>query len=394
MISVTEAKALMMAAVPEPMVIDLPIADASGYFSGEDIRAPYDHPLFDCSAVDGYAFRFQDLRSAMHVRDEVQAGGTLEKGVGPTQCVRIFTGAEVPKGADTVVMQEHCTREGETITVDDTRLVQGGNIRKKGEQIEAGGMVVEKGTFLNASAMGLLASVGVVSIPVGRVPEVAIIRTGGEFTEPGSTPAPGRIFSSNDLMLSVALKEIGISQENEVFTARDSMDELRRSFEHALNVSDVVLCTGGVSVGDHDLVLPVLEQMGAEIVFHRVAQKPGKPMLFAKINGKFVFGLPGNPRAVMVLFWVYVVPFLRAMQGANDPGPRIDVLRLRDPLVIKGDRAEFRAAMVRDGHVELLRDDGSHMLQSLVHADVLAYVPESTRSYGKDDPIEVHWLPK
>ena len=394
MISVSEAKRLMMAAVPDPVVIDLPIAKASDHFAGSDIRAPFDHPLFNCSAVDGYAFHFEDVHGPMQVCDEVQAGGTLDNAVGPAQCVRIFTGAEVPEGADTVVMQEYCTRDGDMITVDDARLVRGGNIRKQGEQIKAEGTVVVKGTFLNASAIGLLASVGVVTVPVGRVPEVSIIRTGGEFTEPGATPAPGKIFSSNDLMLSVALKEVLSCAGNEVFTARDSMDELRWSFERALEVSEVVICTGGVSVGDHDLVLPVLQQMGAELIFHCVAQKPGKPMLFARINGKFVFGLPGNPRAVMVLFWEYVVLFLQAMQGAADPGLKSNVLKLRDPLVVKGDRAEFRAAIVRDGHVELLRDEGSHMLHSLVHADVLAYVPENRRSYLKDYPIEVHWLPK
>lgn len=394
MISVAEAQRLMMAAVPDPVVTDLPIAMSFGHFSGADVRAPYDHPLFNCSAVDGYAFRFEDVTSTMLVCDELQAGATLKNAVGPAQCVRIFTGAEVPDGVDTVVMQEYCTREGDTITINDPRIARGGNIRWQGEQIKAGGTVVEKGTYLNASAIGLLASVGVVTVPVGRVADVSIVRTGGEFTEPDGIPAPGRIFSSNDLMLSVALKELAPFAASTIFTARDSMDELRTTLERALDVSQVVICTGGVSVGDHDLVLPVLQQMGAELVFHRVAQKPGKPMLFAKIKDKFVFGLPGNPRAVMVLFWEYVVPFLRAIQGAKDPGLKADVLKLRDQLVVRGDRAEFRAASVRDGQVVLLRDEGSHMLQSLIHADVLAYIPENKRSYLKDDPIEVHWLPK
>ena len=156
----------------------------------------------------------------------------------------------------------------------------------------------------------------------------------------------------------------------------------------------MLITTGGVSVGDHDLIRPVLESMGAVIHFHNVAQKPGKPMLFATLNGKPVFGLPGNPRAVMVLYYEFVLPYLRAMQGATDPWPRTDHVPLAQALTAKGDRAEFRAARLQAGKVSLLADEGSHMLRSLIDADALAYLPSNKRTWGEGEPIEVHYLPR
>lgn len=394
MITVSQAKQLMMRSVPDPIMIEVALEKAHGHFAGSNITAPYDHPLFNCSAVDGYAIRFDDVKGPMKVIEELQAGGKLDRSIDIAQCARIFTGAMVPDGADTVVMQEYCTRTDNIVSVIDPRLVRGGNIRKQGEQLRVGDVAVEQGALLNASAIGLLASVGVNRVLVGRVPQVSIIRTGGEFVDPDSDPLPGKIFSSNDMMLIAALNKVGINATGKNHNAKDDADDLRGAFERALADSDLTICTGGVSVGDHDLVLPVLQQIGAEVIFHRVAQKPGKPMLFATINGKFVFGLPGNPRAVMVLFHEYVEPFLRAMQGAREPGPKRDVLKINSPLEIKGDRAEFRAAVVSNGEVEMLRDEGSHMLRSLMDADVLAYIPDHVRSLKKGDPVEVHWLPK
>ncbi|MEZ4761124.1 MAG: molybdopterin-binding protein, partial [Flavobacteriales bacterium] len=157
--------------------------------------------------------------------------------------------------------------------------------------------------------------------------------------------------------------------------------------------ADLIITTGGVSVGDHDLVRSVLEDLGAEIVVHGVAQKPGKPMLFAMLDGVPVFGLPGNSRAVMVLFWEYVLPFLRKLMGAADPFLRSEHLPLAEGLTVKGNRTEFRAACVREGRVELLRDEGSHMLRSLVEAEALAVIPSDQRDLRPGDRVEVHYLP-
>lgn len=174
----------------------------------------------------------------------------------------------------------------------------------------------------------------------------------------------------------------------------DDRVALAEALQRAARDFDLILTTGGVSVGDHDHVRPVLEALGAAVHFHKVAQKPGKPMLFAALNGTPVIGLPGNPRAVMVLFWAYVLPFLRAMQGASDPGLGMELLPIAQAVNLKGDRAEFRAARAEQGRVTLLADEGSHMLRGLVDANALVYFPATMRNVNTNDPVEVHHLPR
>ena len=391
MISVEEAKRIMMAHA-HPLGADLVALASSG--SGyviEDVFAGHDHPLFDMSAVDGFAFMFAEGSKEWKVVGEVPAGGTLSHALRTGECARIFTGAMIPVGADTVVMQEFVARAGDRISHSDSRLNAGGNVRRKGEQLHAGDLILSAGAHLNAAAKGLLASAGVASVQMVPTPEVTVIITGNEFADE-RTLLPGRIFSSNDVMLDSLLKQAGAIAEIE--RVPDDAAALEQAIRAGAGGADIVITTGGASVGDHDLVLPVLEHLGATIHVHGVAQKPGKPMLFATLNGKPVFGLPGNPRAVMVLFWEYVLPFLRAMQGAKDPWLKTDALPITHAIEIKGDRTEFRAAQVKGGKVTLLRDEGSHMLRSLVEADALAVLPAGRRSWAEGEPLEVHYIPR
>ncbi|HEX2617971.1 MAG TPA: gephyrin-like molybdotransferase Glp [Flavobacteriales bacterium] len=389
MISVEEAKRLLMQHAPVCPARTCALADAHLHALAQEVTAPYDHPLFDCSAVDGYAFAHDPQRSAYTIAGNIPAGSVLDHPLKPGECARIFTGAALPPGADTVVMQEFCTVSGTDMQHADAKLRRGGNVRSRGEQVRAGEMVLEDGTVLDAAAIGLLASTGVRSVTVAQRPRVSVVITGDEFarTDP---PEPGRIFNSNDVMLASALREQGFSPT--VLRAADDPAQLRNVIEDALRNSDLVLTTGGASVGDHDLVGPVLRDLHADVHFHTVAQKPGKPMLFATCQGKPIIGLPGNPRAVLVLFHEYVRPFLRAMQGALGPWTPRTPLPMHHEVVLKGDRAEFRAALVHEGRVFLLHDEGSHMLRSLVGATVIAYFPASVRALRAGDPVEVHFL--
>jgi len=389
MISVEEAKALLMSKVYRLPAEGKPLR--SGGYAAKEVFAPHDHPLFDCSAVDGYAFAFDTDMKAWNVVGEVPAGRVFAGELKPGECLRIFTGALVPASVDTVVMQEFVQREDDRITHTDVKLKAGGNVRKKGEQVRAGDRLLEAGARLDAVAIGLLASCGIREVAQYVTPRVAVIVTGDEFSA-DATPAPGRIFSSNDVMLLAALTEQGIN--GELLHAKDSTDALLGAFGKASVNADLVITTGGASVGDHDLIKPVLEAMGATIHFHGVAQKPGKPMLFATLGEKPIIALPGNPRAVMILFWEFVLPFLRAIQGARDPWLRTEHLPITHAVTLKGDRAEFRAAQVKDGRVTLLADEGSHMLRSLVDADVLAYFPATMRTVNTNEPVEVHHLPR
>jgi molybdopterin molybdotransferase len=233
-------------------------------------------------------------------------------------------------------------------------------------------------------------SVGISRIPVHSAPRIAVVVTGGEFTST-EHPRPGRIFSSNDAMLVAALAGLGL--ECTMLHAPDEDEALHRVFRSAITDHDVVITTGGVSVGDHDRVRATLEDLGTRIVFHGVSQKPGKPMLFGRSEEKAVFGLPGNPRAVMVLFWEYVLPYLRALQGSSTPFLAKEDLPITAPVHVNGGRAEFRAAEVRRGEVTLLRDEGSHMLASLVRANALVYFPQGTQEVRSGERVEVHYLP-
>ena len=370
-------------------VKEVPLDQAAHHFAAVPIVSPHDHPLFDNSAVDGYAFKFDHDRKSYRIAGAVAAGETLKDPIRNDECARIFTGAMMPDGADTVIMQEFVEANKRSIELKDPKLRKGANVRKKAEQIKAGTNVIGTGGSLSPAAIGLLASVGVRKVQVHEWPYVTVIVTGNEFTE--DEPCQGRIFSSNDHMLGAALERVGIKPR--IVRVKDERQTMSEALRQAVSQSDLVITTGGVSVGDHDLVAPVLQEIGATIVFHKVAQKPGKPMLFATHGNTAIIGLPGNPRAVMILFWEYVLPAIRAMMGAKEPFLRSDILPLSAPVTFKGERCEFRAAKVKNGKVELLRDEGSHMLASLLQADALAFFPADVREVKAGEPVEIHYIP-
>ncbi|MCB0772057.1 MAG: molybdopterin molybdotransferase MoeA [Flavobacteriales bacterium] len=389
MIHVQEAKQRMMADAARLPAVVVPLLQAHGRFAWEDVPAPFDHPLFDCSAMDGYAFAFDENATQWTVVGEVAAGGTFQRRLAKGECVRIFTGGMLPEGADTVVMQELAQRHDDSINHTDAKLKKGGNVRLKGEQLRAGEVAVEAGTRLGAAAIGLLASVGVRDVKVAARPRVALLVSGNEFAE-GTLPQPGKIFGSNGVMLLSALQALGIQAELAVVP--DDRPALIAAWRRLAADHDAILSTGGVSVGDYDLIPATLQELGASIHLHGVMQKPGKPLLYGRLGRCAVFGLPGNPRAVMVLFGEYVAPWLRAVQGAAAPGPETDLLPLAHAVRIKGNRAEFRAARVLHGRVELLPDEGSHMLRSLAGANAIAFIPADQRELAGGQLVEVHYL--
>lgn len=363
---------------------------ANGHHLAAKVAAHHPHPLFDMSAVDGYAIGELNIGS-WRVVATLQAGDVPPAPLGPGECMRIYTGAQVPQGTEAVLMQEHVSRQGDRITLAAPGAKQGANVRRRGEQLRKGDAVLDAGMRLGPAGVGLLASGGIHEVQVHERPVVGILRTGGEFTDPRS-PAPGRIFSSNEWMLAAALSAEGIGTEGRIHTAKDEMAQLRRSLSLSLEGNDVVISTGGVSVGDHDLVRSVLEELGAQVRFHGVEQKPGKPMLFATQGRKAVFGLPGNPRAVLVAWHLYVRPFLRAMQGDPRPWPKVERLPLAHAVRWKGGRTEFRAATLQDGQVHLLPDEGSHMLAGMVAAEVLVELPMAGGELADAMDVTVHHL--
>lgn len=391
MISVEEARRMIMAKVSLGAVGNLSMSDAAGAYTAADVVAPYEHPLFDMSAVDGYAFQFDTEVERWMISGTVAAGASLALGLKKGECVRIFTGAMLPVGSDTVVMQEFVNVDDGSITHRDMRLVRGSNVRRRADQVKRGEAILAKGTRISPAVIGLLASVGVEAIPVVLRPEVAVLVTGDEFIRDRKF-VQGRIFSSNDHTLNAALRADGIPSV--ISHVADDIKALDDAIAQAAELNDVIITTGGASVGDHDLIHDAVVRAGGTIHFHGVAQKPGKPMLFATIHGKPFFGLPGNPRAVLVLFYEYVLPFLRAMQGAVAPFLPSEYLPTATAIQLKGDRAEFRAARVRGGRVEMLGDEGSHMLRTLVEANAIVQLAADRRTWSTGDPVEVHYLPQ
>ncbi len=388
MIGVEEAKRRMMAEVVVRPMERRALVRALGHVVCEAMRSPDHYPRFDVTAVDGYAVG--SVEGPWTVIGVLAAGEVASTPVMPGEAVRIFTGAMVPQGTVAVLMQEYCIREQGTLRHTAAGLNAGANIRREGESVRKGEVVVEAGSVLSVAAIGALASCGVREVCTTSKPHVAVLRTGGEFIELGKDTT-GRIHSSNEHMLEAALRVEGCTAE--VHTAHDEEEALVEAIQQAAAHGDVLITTGGVSVGDHDLLPAVMKKLGATIHFHGVAQKPGKPMLFATVLGRPVFALPGNPRAVLVLYHEYVLPFLRAVQGVPAPFLREEELPLAAPLEVKGQRAEFRAGLVRGGRVELLADEGSHMLRTLLVANALVYLPADRRSWAAGDPVIVHHLP-
>lgn len=386
MIPVNDARDRLLANAPRMPVEERPLMDALLHHAAADIIAPHDHPLFDMSAMDGYAFAFDPAVTAWRVVGAVAAGDTFPRALARGECVRIFTGAMLPPGADTVVMQERTRVEGGMMGHTDDRLRAGGNVRRRGEQLQRGDLVVPAGALLGASTVGLLASVGVATVKVHRRPRVGVLLTGGEFAA-DREPGPGRIFDSNGVMLATALQADGIVPA--LMHAPDAQEQLDAALVRLAATCDVVVSTGGASVGDHDRMRTVVERAGGTIHFHGVAQKPGKPMLFATVHGVPLLALPGNPRAAMVLHWVYGRPFLRRMQGAVPDGPPVDRLPLAGAVRTKGGRTEFRAARVQDGRVHPLPDEGSHMLRSLTQADALMVLHAPRQEWAAGHVVEV-----
>ena len=386
MISVREAHAALLKVVRVLPTEVVPLSNAVGRFLSADVLATDAFPRFDMSAVDGYAVG--DGPGPWRRIGAVAAGEVLSRPVGADECVRIFTGAQVPAGSVAVVMQERCTEKDGLMRVTGGAPHAGAHIRRKAEGYRTGDLLLRTGDRLDPAAIGLLASSGIRSVAVTRRPRVAVIRTGGEFIMEGQ-PMEGRMHSSNEMMLEAALREAGAALSAPPFAVDDDADRLGATLRTACAEADLVLPTGGAPVGDHDLLRPVLEREGGTIVFHGVRQKPGKPMLFATLGGTPLIGLPGNPRAVLVLFMVYVRSVLRALQGARHPGPQVDLLPLAAPLERKGERDEFRAARVTDGRVELLPDEGSHLLGGLVGGTVLCHLEAAQARLDAGDLVRV-----
>lgn len=356
------------------------LADSLGRVLAEDHHVPADVPPADNSAVDGYAVRTQDLVAgqSLPVSARVPAG-QAPMAIEPGTAVRIFTGSEIPAGANAVVMQERveATDAGVVIGAD---VIVGQNIRRRGQDLRQDDLALARGIRIRPQEMGLLASMGIARVPVIPRLKVAILSTGDELVEPGTALQPGQIYNTNRFTLLGLLAEIGCDVVL-CETLRDTREVTQATLKHAASVADLVITSGGVSVGEEDHVRAVLEESG-ELSLWRMAIKPGKPLAFGSIDGTPVLGLPGNPAAVLVTFLVVGIPYIRKRQGVTDYRVYGEPL----PAAFNVDSASIRKEFVRarkelNGQqmsVAAYPNQSSGMLSSACWADGLAVVPEHT----------------
>jgi len=380
LIEVDDAAALVFEHIPTLGVERVALAHCVGRVLAEDLAAPASLPAFPASAVDGYALRSADAGKPLRVVGESAAGRPFAGKIEPGTAARILTGGVLPDGADCVVMVEDIRLEGEVVTTP-APLKAGSNYHVPGADLRAGELVVLAGTQLGAAEIGLAAALGFPRLPVRRRPRVALMSTGDELVEVGEKPGPGQIVDSNRWALLAALREAG-AEVRSLGLAPDQPEALRKLVVDVLSEVDVLVTSGGVSVGTHDLIKPLLESLGTVHV-GRVKLKPGKPFTFATLRAgekeKLAFGLPGFPVSSLVTFEVFVRPALRKMQGfAELQRPSLPV-RLDYDARATADRTEFqRVTLRREGSELVARSTGSQSssrLMSLVGAHALVRIP-------------------
>ena len=368
----------------------IPLVDCHGRVLAEDLIATAPLPAFPSSAVDGYAVRAADAARSLRVVGESAAGRPFEHSVEPGTAIRILTGGVLPEGADCVVMVEDVEVGGEVVKVP-AGLVAGQNFHAPGADLRAGESVLQAGTGLGAAEIGLAAALGLPELPVGRRPRVALLSTGDELVEVGKRPGPGQIPDSNRWALLAALRDAG-AEVRLLGIGPDEPGALRQLVMEALAGADALVTSGGVSVGTHDLVKPLLESIGTVHV-GRVKLKPGKPFTFATLpQGKVAFGLPGFPVSSLVTFEVFVRPALRKMQGyAQLQRPTLPV-RLGYDARASADRTEFqRVTLRRDGPDLVAVSTGSQSssrLMSLAGAHALVRIPPGNRGMSEGTIVE------
>lgn len=375
----------------------VPLAEAAGRTLASDVRASEPVPPFAKATMDGYAVRAADTRPGrglahviLGVIEDLPAGRTSRKSIGAGQAVRIMTGAPLPKGADAVVMVEDTEKAGSKVLVRG-QISPGDNIGLAGEDLERGALALEKGHLIGPAEIGMLAAVGRASVRVARRPVLAVIATGDEIVEPGERLGRGRIRNANGYTLSALAAQAGALTAY-LGIARDNTASLKKAFKKAQN-ADILVLSGGVSVGDYDLVRDELIASGVRPVFWQVRIKPGKPTFFGTRGKGLVFGLPGNPTSAMVTFHLFVRPAIDRMLGRTEIGLRPGKAVLQEEIPLKPGRTQFlRAVLSADGpelRVNPFPDQRSGVLRSMVRSRALIVVPAETGRLEKGRTVDI-----
>ncbi len=375
MLNVEEAQSRLLALAYPLAPINRPVAACVGHYLAEPVIAQRTQPAADLSAMDGYAIRFADLPGPWRVIGESAAGRPFSGDVGPGDAVRIFTGAHLPKGADSILIQEEASRDGATLTLTgDGPPHIGAHIRRKGSDFSTGDALLATGVRLTAGGIAAAVMAGYGALNVGGRPKISIIATGDELRPAGVACDDAHIPSSNSVMLAAMLASLPCDIDDRGIVA-DRIDDVEAMLK-ACSGSDIIVTSGGASVGDHDLVQPALHNVGAEIDFWKVAMRPGKPLMAGRFGSSVVLGLPGNPSSAFVTAFLFLLPLLRHLAGCKAPFPEVFTLRDECDLPPPGPRTEYFRARIFNSYITDIYGRDSGLITPLSQANALLVNPQ------------------
>lgn len=386
MITVSQAIEKIKEATIALNIIQATVSEGLHKVLAEAVSSPIYMPPFDQSAMDGYALGDTASKSYQLI-GEIKAGDdasevTLTKG----QAIRIFTGAVVPKGTITVAQQEIVERNENSIQLTSS-IAENKNIRPKGEQIQEGQLALDKGTLITPATVGFLYGIGIDKVKIYATPKIAIIATGSELVSPGEKLKPGQIYESNSFALKAAIETLGVKAT--IVSVKDNYKTTRDAIKEAIENNDLVLTSGGISVGDYDFVGEAFQEIGVNEHFYKVQQKPGKPLFFGKKNETSVFGLPGNPASALSCFYVYVMPTIKKIMGQINAFDQKENATLTSSYSRKGSFTHFLKAHIQNNQVTILNAQSSAMLSSFAAANCLACFPGEQENWNTGDLITV-----
>jgi molybdopterin molybdotransferase len=389
MVSVQDAFSILKNNLPESKEVDYSLLQARKHVLSQNLYSPINMPPFRQSAMDGFALCLHDGLE-YEIIGEIKAGDTHQVNLLPGQSIKIFTGTAVPDSAQAVIQIEKVTAKENNL-----RLLEhpksGLNIRPIGEQNSKGDLALEKGTVLNAASIGFLAGLGFTSVKVYRKPTVGILITGNELVKPGNELEYGKVYESNGVMLHTALKD-AFFDNVKMYEVNDNFENTKTKLQEALSENDVVLVSGGISVGDYDFVAQALKELEVETLFYKVNQKPGKPLFAGKLKDKIVFALPGNPAACLTCFYVYVLPTLTIISGNLANYNQTSQKSITHNFSVNNTRCQFLKAAVVGDAITILSHQNSSMLNTFSIANALVYLPDGTYEIEKDSKIDIYHI--
>ncbi|UAK25326.1 molybdopterin molybdotransferase MoeA [Sphingomonas nostoxanthinifaciens] len=387
MLQAADAQARLLALAPPLSIEQASLAEAAGRWAAADVVAQRTQPAADLSAMDGYALRFADLQGTLTVVGESKAGGALDRALAPGEAARIFTGAAMPAGADTVLVQEEAARDGDLLRLaGDGPARPGAHVRRRGMDFAGGDRLITQGERLSPARIALAAIGGHGALPVRRRPRICILSTGDELVAPGSA-VDGLPASNGPMLMAMLAGTVTIVASGDIVP--DRLGSLVGAFRAAADCADIVVTTGGASVGDHDLVRPALIEAGATIDFWRVAMRPGKPVLAGRLGDAVVLGLPGNPVSAFVTAQLFLLPLVAHLAGCPDPLPAFGRARLAAGLPAVGERTDFLRGRIDGDMVHPLVGQDSAALAMLAQADALIVRPGRIGPAAVGDPVDI-----